>query len=131
MIRKIKSLIWKTEGMEALSTPVDSQGNFILALGDFKIGILRYEKGVWYFEYTSEFISKKPFAPIRDFPDTQKKYQASELWPFFATRIPSLNQPFHLKKIEKANIDKNNEVSLLKVFGKDTITNPFQLFPAL
>lgn len=131
MIQKLKGLLWKTEEMNELNTPVNSKGSFVLSLNNLKVGTLRFENGMWYFEYTSEFIAQKTFAPIIDFPDPKKKYKGSELWPFFATRIPNLNQPFHLKKIQNANIDKEDEVSLLKVFGRETITNPFQLLPAL
>jgi HipA-like protein len=62
-----------------------------------------------------------------DFPVKEKKYTNEELWPFFATRIPSLNQPYQIKKIENAKISKNDSVGLLKLFGAETITNPFRL----
>jgi HipA-like protein len=127
MIRKLKNLIWKTEGMNDLDTPVNSKGEFQLTYNNFVLGTLRFEQGNWYFEYSAEFKFQKPITPIIDFPDVEKKYQSDQLWPFFATRIPNLNQPFHEKKITTANINRKDAVSLLKVFGRDTITNPFQL----
>ncbi len=102
-------------------------GAFQLTYKKLIIGILRFEQGNWYFEYSTEFKSQKPITPIIDFPDVEKKYQSDQLWPFFAARIPNLNQPFHEKKITTANINRKDAVSLLKVFGRDTITNPFQL----
>jgi hypothetical protein len=66
--------------------------------------------------------------PITDFPDKQKIYTNQQLWPFFASRIPTLNQPYQLKKIERAKINKNDSVGLLKLFGSETITNPYRLF---
>jgi hypothetical protein len=62
-----------------------------------------------------------------DFPDPEKVYINEQLWPFFASRIPSLNHPFQLKMIRKANISKDDSVGLLRLFGNETITNPFRL----
>ncbi len=45
---------------------------------------------------------------------------------FFFARIPSLNQPFQLKKIKKVNAKTNDAVALLKIFGRITVNNPFQ-----
>ena len=47
--------------------------------------------------------------------------------PFFATRIPNLNQPYHKSKLEKSAGDKTNLVSLLKIFGEKSINNPYEL----
>lgn len=119
--------IWKVEGMDFKDNPTDSQGVFRLVYGKQLIGELTYSKGVWNFEYSSEFKRNSVAQPIMDFPDKEKKYTNEQLWPFFATRIPSLNQPYQIKKIEKAKISKNDSVGLLKLFGAETITNPFRL----
>ncbi len=62
-----------------------------------------------------------------DFPDINKVYISEELWPFLASRIPRPAQPVVLLEIRRRNIDVDNEVSLLNVFDKRTITNPFLL----
>jgi hypothetical protein len=62
-----------------------------------------------------------------DFPDKNKVYTNDQLWPFFASRIPSLNQSFQFKKIHKANVKQDDSVGLLRLFGNKTITNPFRL----
>jgi hypothetical protein len=62
-------------------------------------------------------------AGIIDFPNVDKVYTNEVLWPFFAARIPSINQPYQVKKIEKAKINRNDPVALLKLFGLETITN--------
>ena len=72
--------------------PADSQGVFHLVNGKQLIGELTYSNGVWDFEYSSDFKRNSFAQPIMDFPDKEKKYTNEQLWPFFATRIPSLNQ---------------------------------------
>jgi HipA-like protein len=125
-VKKIKKYFWKEEGMDFSDNPLSS-GSFNLLYEDIIIGTLQYDKSVWTFEYTDSFKKNPVIAPIIDFPDVQKKYTSSELWPFFASRIPSINQPYQAKKIKKANIKQNDSVGLLKIFGSETITNPFRL----
>jgi HipA-like protein len=127
MIKKILNKLWKVEGMEFTDAPSTSKGLFHLKYGKFLIGILTYESNVWTFEYSDEFKNQGNINPIIDFPDASKVYKNNDLWPFFASRIPSINQEFQLKKIRKANIDSNDAVELLKLFGSETITNPFKL----
>ena len=91
------------------------------------IGTLEYFESKWTFKYSDEYKKNKYILPLVNFPDIDKVYKFEELVPFFATRIPNLNQPFHQKKIEKHNGDKNNLVSLLKIFGEKSINNPFEL----
>jgi HipA-like protein len=119
--------MWKVEGMDYQNNPTGKQSVFRLVYGKQLIGTLSYLDGIWEFKYSDEFKANASFQPIMDFPDKEKSYTNEELWPFFATRIPSLNQPYQIKKIEKANISKNDPVELLKLFGNETITNPFRL----
>ncbi len=127
MIKKIINKFWKVEGMEFTDAPTETKGLFHLKYGDLLLGILSYENNVWTFKYSDEFRNQSNVNTIIDFPDASKVYEDKTLWPFFASRIPSINQEFQLKKIRKANIDSNNAVELLKLFGSETITNPFKL----
>jgi len=127
MIEKLKKILWKVDGMDFIDNPSDSKGVFQLKYGKRLIGILIYENNQWTFKYSDEFRTEKSLNPIIDFPDTEKVYINEQLWPFFASRIPSLNQPFQLKKILKANIKQDDSVGLLRLFGNETITNPFRL----
>jgi HipA-like protein len=127
MIGKLKKILWKVDGMDFNDNPADSKGVFQLKYGKQLIGILSYENNQWTFKYSDEFRVEKELNPIIDFPDTEKIYTNEQLWPFFASRIPSLNQPFQLKKIHKANIKQDDSVGLLRLFGNETITNPFRL----
>ncbi len=127
MIEKLKKILWKVDGMEFNDNPAGSKGAFQLKYEKQVIGVLSYDNNQWTFKYSDEFRKEKGLNPIIDFPDTEKVYVNDLLWPFFASRIPSLNQPFQFKKIHKANISKDDSVGLLRLFGNETITNPFRL----
>jgi HipA-like protein len=127
MIEKLKKILWKVDGMEFTDNPAGSKGAFQLKYRKQVIGVLSYENNQWTFEYSDEFRKDQVINPIIDFPDPDKVYTNEQLWPFFASRIPSLNQSFQFKKIEKANIKRDDSVGLLRLFGNETITNPFRL----
>jgi len=127
MIKVIKKYLWKVEGMDFSDNISSKPAKFMLSYNAKVIGVLTWDNSEWIFAYSDEFKQDPFIKPILDFPDINKIYKNKELWPFFATRIPSLNQPFHLKKLKKANIENNNTANLLKLFGKKTITNPFHL----
>ena len=108
--------------------PKDEEAKFILMVDDIRIGVLYCEKSQWYFKYTDDFKSHSDvYNRITGFPDLNKTYQSDTLWPFFQIRIPGLKQPAVQEILEKENIDKANEVALLKRFGQRTITNPYEL----
>lgn len=130
MIKRLIKSLWKVDGMEFSDNPSDSKGAFHLFYGKHLMGILTYDGENWRFQYSDEFRKVSRTIPIIDFPDLNKKYLSKDLWPFFATRIPTLNQPYHYKKIKKAEINEDDSVELLKLFGRHTITNPFKLTPA-
>jgi hypothetical protein len=104
--------------------------HFQLHYKNLVIGDLTFEDGGWVFQYTSEFKSQEELKPISDFPDVNKIYKSTKLWPIFVSRIPSIATPYVLRKIEKQNIDSSNEGEMLKAFGKRSINNPFLLTPA-
>ncbi len=91
------------------------------------IGTLRHKNGKWYFSYSDEYKQKPFVTPLANFPKIDKDYVFDELPPFFATRIPALNQPYHQKKLAKYKADKNDLVALLEIFGRRSINNPFEL----
>ena len=128
MIEKMKKILWKVDGMGFTDNPAGSKGAFQLKYGKQLIGLLSYDSNHWTFKYSDEFRTNKLINPIIDFPDPDKVYTNQQLWPFFASRIPSLNQAFQFKKIENAKIKQDDSVGLLRLFGNETITNPFRLF---
>jgi HipA-like protein len=107
--------------------PARMKGVFQLKYGNLLIGILTYENSHWTFKYSEEFMENSGLSPITDFPDLNKVYESENLWPFFAARIPTLNQPYQFRKIKKEGISKDDPVGLLRLFGGETITNPFKL----
>lgn len=100
---------------------------FGLMFEDKLVGILEFNNDKWYFEYSHEYKKDQFVLPLINFPDINKKYEFEELMPFFATRIPNLNQPYHESKLEQLEGDKTSLVSLLKIFGEKSINNPFEL----
>jgi len=102
-------------------------GKFELLFENKVIGTLEYKNNKWIFKYSDEYKKEKFILPLLNFPDVNKIYEFEDLVPFFATRIPNLNQPYHQKKIDKYKGDKNNLISLLKIFGEKSINNPFEL----
>ena len=107
--------------------PTEEQEKFILKLDNIEIGYLECHDGKWSFYYSEIFKGKEGFYSIPGFPDLNKTYQSESLWPFFKIRIPGLGQPAIKEILSKENIDKCNELALLKRFGKRSISNPYTL----
>ena len=127
MIEKLKKILSTPEWLEKMATPKDKKASFILTYDKLIIGFLNVQDGEWEFSYSDEFKEQDELSPIVDFPAKDKVYKSTELWPFFASRIPSLSRPSVKKVLNKTQIDSNDLVELLKLFGQKTITNPFNL----
>lgn len=133
MLRKFINFFSKSEDdfeIEA-QLPKGEEAKFILKVDSIFIGTLQCENGIWYFKYSPDFKNHSDtYNRIIGFPDLNKTYQSEVLWPFFQIRIPGLKQPAIQEIIAKENIDKNNEVALLKRFGYKSISNPYELVMA-
>ena len=127
MIDKLKKILWKSEEHEELKTPKNVFANFFLVYQNLPVGTLSLNKGVWSFNYTEQFKRQSEIVSLIDFPDKHKSYTSEVLWPFFLSRIPGLGQPSIQQIILENNIEKDDEVGLLKLFGKRSISNPFLL----
>jgi len=131
--KKIKFTIFKllsSKGEEDFESylPNNETASFVLIIDNIEVGILKCHSGEWSFKYSPSFKDKiNEYRKIIGFSDLEKVYQSNSLWPFFRIRIPGLKQPAIKEIIERENIDKENEVELLKRFGKKTITNPYIL----
>jgi hypothetical protein len=117
---------YREEPQEEVSI-INDNFDFTLKIEDVNIGYLRFEKGLWRFEYSEAFRNQNKYSRIIGFSDSSKVYTSELLWPFFRLRIPGLKQPMIQEILEKENIDKNNIPFLLKRFGKINISNPYIL----
>ncbi len=125
LYKKILDL-FKSEDQEI--SPVSNQSIaavFDLSYQDILIGVLTYQNKVWAFEYSDQFKQQTSIKPLIGFPDINRIYKSEELLPFFASRIPSIQRLKIQNMIDKD--DELDEVTLLKKFGKKSITNPYQL----
>lgn len=129
-LKKHISNLWKSEGQESIETPQNTFYEFVLTYKNLRVGFLTLSNGEWTFQYSDDFISQDHLSPLPDFPDVHRVYKSEGLYPFFLHRIPSLSQPKVQRQIAKEEIDANNEAELLKVFGRISLTNPFQLVVA-
>jgi HipA-like protein len=128
MLSKIKKWFSKGDEDYAMHLPKDAKAHFILKIEDVEVGHLNCLDGIWEFKYTEEFKSKSnQYKPIIGFPNLNETYKDETLWPFFRLRIPGLKQPSIQEILKEEKIDQENEVELLKRFGKWTISNPYSL----
>ncbi len=116
----------RPDGHEKITTP-NEVAEFVLLFENMPVGILSLEGAMWSFKYTIEFQRQNKIKPLPEFPDTRKVYHSPSLWPFFAFRIPGMNQPIAKKLAHKKGIPEGNIVRLLDLFGKKSINNPFEL----
>jgi len=100
---------------------------FRLALGSLSIAMLERHSGVWRFWYTDEFKSQQRIVPLVPFPDRDQIYESSELWPFFAVRVPSIARPEIQNTVTSEGLDYDDLPAMLARFGRRTVADPFTL----
>jgi len=125
-IKKFVTNLFWSEGHEDVYMSSEANAAFNINLGKLFVGTLEYSEGTWKFSYSDPFKMQKDISPLVNFPSKDKVYIAKDLWPFFASRIPSNAQ----LQISKESTAKESIVDLLKKHGRKTIANPFELFPA-
>lgn len=111
----------------SVKAPPEAHAKFLLTYDTLLIGTLTVEDGVWKFEYSDNFKSEHELRPLVEFPDLNKIYVNEDLWQFFASRIPSTEQPEVEEILRREHVEQDDAVALLKLFGKRTIANPFEL----
>ena len=114
-------LFWSESNNDLVLKP-DQDVAFNVNLGKLLVGTLSYYDDVWYFSYSSDFKLQNKILPLANFPSKNKEYSTRELWPFFASRIPSNAQ----LQLDKGH-PKENIVTLLNKFGQRTVSNPYEL----
>jgi len=110
-----------------VKAPQDADAKFLLTYDVLLVGTLTVESGMWKFEYSDQFRSEDKLRPLVEFPDVNKTYVNEELWQFFASRIPSTERPEVEQILRREHVEEDDAVALLKLFGKRTIANPFEL----
>ncbi|MBR4114710.1 MAG: HipA N-terminal domain-containing protein [Bacteroidales bacterium] len=120
-MKRLLNLFW-SQGAQKQFEIVESESfSFGLFYNQVKVGSLNYNDGIWTFEYTEDFKSQKTILPLINFPNKEKTYSSKDLWPFFASRIPSNAQ------LQKNDDEVPNLIDMLKKFGKNVISNPYVL----
>jgi len=128
MLNKLKSILkWGPEELNEVKTPQRVDVAFLLTLNNIEVGTLSLHNGQWAFKYSDTFKNQSSLMPIMNFPNKDKEYFSLQLWPFFVSRIPGPGQPIVKDFLLKEGIEKADEVTLLKKFGKRTISNPYVL----
>ena len=125
-LKKILARLFWSESQNDMVLATEDDATFNVNLGKLLVGTLLYSAGVWYFSYSNEFKLQNRILPLANFPSKDKEYSTRDLWPFFASRIPSNAQ----LQIEKDD-PKEDAVTLLRRFGRRTVANPYELFPVM
>ena len=114
-------------GAEAIDRSNDAQ--FVLVLGRLPILILSRTLDGWTMRYTEVFKNQKRVAPLVPFPDVNKVYRSTELWPFFSVRIPSIARPEVQRTVREEHLDYDDVAAMLRRFGRKSVADPFELRP--
>lgn len=95
------------------------------------VGHLRFQQGLWTFEYDAEFKAKREqFHPIEGFDRFDHVYQSRTLFPFFAVRIPDLDRPDVRQRLEADHLRDPEPTDLLRLFGRRVVSSPsYELLP--
>ena len=81
----------------------------------------------WTLGSPEAFRRQDRISPLVPFPDVNKVYRSSELWPFFAVRIPSIKRPEIERTVMAEKLDYSDKPAMLARFGKRCISDPFEL----
>lgn len=125
-LKKILARLFWSESQNDMVLATEDDATFNVNLGKLLVGTLLYSAGVWYFSYSTEFKLQSRILPLANFPSKDKEYSTRDLWPFFASRIPS-NAQLQIDKDKP----KEDVVTLLRRFGRRTIANPYELYPVM
>jgi HipA-like protein len=105
----------------------DGERVFELWYRDLMVGLLKEKDGNWLFSYSEDFKNQDQVKSLADFPKKSKAYRLHKLWPFFASRLPSLEQPRVQRQLQKENIRSQDTAELLRRYGRRSISNSFIL----
>jgi HipA-like protein len=121
------SLYRRFNWLRDVKEPAQGAVAFNLHLDSLLVGTLTREGDEWVFSYSWEFQNQRRVKPIVDFPQVDRQYRSTELWPFFALRIPSLTQAHVRSYLRESGRDDVDAADLMEQFGRHSIANPFVL----
>ena len=125
-----KKIFFREVGIEVPPKDIKTtghEGTFQLLIKDLVIGELSQDHAGWTFEYTQAFKDQERYRRIVGFSDLERVYRNDTLWPFFRMRIPGLKQPLVQEILRQEDIDRLDEFTLLKRFGRRSASNPYLL----
>jgi hypothetical protein len=100
---------------------------FTLKYNEHIVGWLTPFDGAWFFDYDQGFYKLGLTAIGPEFSDFHKAYFSKTLWAFFSTRIPSTKRQEIKDIVEKEGVDPEDQIAMLKLFGRKVIQNPYEL----
>lgn len=118
-----------SSGRGAEAVDCSSAAEFVLVLGQLPMLVLSRNANGWTMRYTDEFKKQTQIAPLVPFPELNKVYRSTELWPFFSVRVPSIARPEVERTVREEHLDYNDVAAMLRRFGRKSIADPFELRP--
>lgn len=94
------------------------------------------EKPLFRFRYTRGALrasEEAGFQPLDSFPTLDRDYRASELFPLFQTRIPSLRRPDYREFLKRHGLSDSeaDPVTILSISGGGRQTDNLEVFPRM
>ena len=87
-----------------------------------KVGRLMCENSEFVFSYDAEFSGP----PISAFPNKEKVYRSSHLWPFFAVRIPPFGRHEMRQLMESRSLREDQTIEILGAVARFSISNHYE-----
>lgn len=87
---------------------------------------LKSLQGKYQFRYLPGFRGKG-LASLPGFPDLDKSYESTDLFPFFEERIPDLRRPEIKEWVRTKGLDEQDRLALLCALGRRSVTDSYEL----
>lgn len=98
----------------------------------YTVGRLDYDQDTYQFSYTNEAVkaTHHGFTPIVSFPDLEKTYESSDLFPLFANQVLPPSRPEYDDFVEWLSVPKQeaDPVAILARAG-ERMTDTLEIFP--
>lgn len=96
-----------------------------------EVGELTFDGTAWAFAYSDDYRRHEDLRPIEGFPDLDRVYRSTVLFPFFAVRVPDAEREDVKRKLQADRVQDPEPSDLLRIFGRRVVSSPaFELVPA-